>query len=314
MVPGNPVKPGDPDLYSTEFPNTLRAFTKDGRQLWAVSPGAAPGAAGTAASAITTARSAITVPVLPLASIPPQTAELLSRHGAFDTSAILRQQDLIARQLQDSAQSPLELDAVHVAPAQVVNTPLNVFLSRLSAETNIGFCAESREVNGNSTLGNFNINLPLYADDTLKTVLDRLHRSYPAVAWSIQSGAVIISSKDIKDNPLDLPLKPFSFKGTLHEFVLYLDSMVPGLMMDSVEMSGMYDRSAVYKLQTSSKMRVKEALGLITSTYGVRWNAVIRDEGILLEIPGGPDGKNTRASAGRVTVVFARGPIPQKVQ
>src|SRR5205814_1120883 len=47
MVPGNPVNPGDPDIFALEAPNTLRAFTKDGLHLWAVSVGASSAPAAT---------------------------------------------------------------------------------------------------------------------------------------------------------------------------------------------------------------------------------------------------------------------------
>ncbi len=36
MIRGNPVNPGDPDLFAIERPNTLRAFTADGQQLWTI--------------------------------------------------------------------------------------------------------------------------------------------------------------------------------------------------------------------------------------------------------------------------------------
>jgi hypothetical protein len=36
MIRGNPVNPGDPDIFAIERPNTLRAFTADGQQLWTI--------------------------------------------------------------------------------------------------------------------------------------------------------------------------------------------------------------------------------------------------------------------------------------
>ncbi len=36
MIRGNPVNPGDPDIFAIERQNTLRAFTADGQQLWTI--------------------------------------------------------------------------------------------------------------------------------------------------------------------------------------------------------------------------------------------------------------------------------------
>lgn len=42
ILPASPINPGDPDIYVLERPSTLRAFTADGRQLWAAPITATP--------------------------------------------------------------------------------------------------------------------------------------------------------------------------------------------------------------------------------------------------------------------------------
>lgn len=98
MVPGNPVNLGDPDLYAVEAPDTLRAFTKDGLQLWAVSPDAAPSSVPPVSAASLLRSQSPRFETTSLATIPTPLQNVLRKHGAFEgLDLFLRQQRFIER-------------------------------------------------------------------------------------------------------------------------------------------------------------------------------------------------------------------------
>jgi outer membrane protein assembly factor BamB len=111
MVPGNPVNSGDPDILVVEAPQTLRAFSKDGQQLWAVSLGARSTSATNIALPSTLEKQnlslqshSVTNPgdaAQAITSIPASEQDLLRKHGAFDSlDLLLRQQHFIEQQRQ----------------------------------------------------------------------------------------------------------------------------------------------------------------------------------------------------------------------
>lgn len=132
IVPGNPLNPGDPDIFAVEAPNTLRAFTKEGLQQWAVSLGSLSVPAATVAlpsaiqqEKIISPQTQSTIspfnPAPNLAAIPAAAQGVLRKHGAFDSLDLkLRQQRLIEQ--QRSRASPrnatgTSVSAVALSPA-----------------------------------------------------------------------------------------------------------------------------------------------------------------------------------------------------
>jgi hypothetical protein len=221
--------------------------------------------------------------------------------------------------VNQSAKSPTakpatDIKAVRVGSINVVRMSLTDFMNKLSEGTHVAFCSESRGDNNANALSSLSLTLNVNPDDDLQTVLDRFRQSYPAVTWSIQGGIILIGSADIHDDPLDRAVKPFSFRGTVGEFVEYLNANVAGLMADTIEVSGMYDRSAVYNISSNSEKTVKEILSVLTRDFGIRWSATVRDQGDILKIPGGPNGASMESRTGRVTLVFSRGPVPELVK
>jgi len=221
---------------------------------------------------------------------------------------------MIVSQSSESQRAVVPLNSVRVGAVAARNSSLSHLFSQLSENTNIAFCFENRKSDKTDTLGSLSINLSINPDEDLQTVLIRLARNYPVVAWRIEAGTIVIKSTGIKDDPLDAMIKPFSFKGTVKEFVEYLNSRVPGLLAGVLSISSAYDSKAVYALDFKSDISVGGALSTLTREYGIRWGADIRDEGILVQIPGGAEGKTDQARTGRVTLMFSRGSIPQLVR
>ncbi|MBZ5521395.1 MAG: hypothetical protein LAP21_03960 [Acidobacteriia bacterium] len=220
----------------------------------------------------------------------------------------------IGAQSQGDRPAIVPINAVRVGHVKSGSVALQDFINQMSANTHVAFCIENRGNAMRTTLGSLSVNLNVGPNDDLRAVLTRLEQTLPVVKWTTEAGIVVISSNDIKDDPLDAVIKPSTFEGTVRDFVAFLNSQAPGLMADTLEISGMYDRKAVYRLDFKSEVRVREALSALTRDYGVRWNATIRDEGALVQVPGGTDGKPTEVRTGRVTLMFSRGPVPLLVR
>jgi len=219
-------------------------------------------------------------------------------------------------QLQHNQAAIMPVTAVRVGPVNARDVSLGNLIDQLSENTHVAFCIENRD-NANrmrSTLGSLSINLNIDPVEDLQAVLSRLERTYPVVQWSVSAGVIVIGSRDIKNDPLEMVIKASAFQGTVGQFVAYLNSKTPGLMADTLEISGMYDRNAVYALEFKSDVTVREALSALTREYGIRWTATIRDEGTVVQIPDAADGKSTEVRTGRVTLMFSRGSAPQRVR
>ncbi|HEV2987429.1 MAG TPA: hypothetical protein VG759_03235 [Candidatus Angelobacter sp.] len=144
LVPGNPVNPGEPDIFAVEAPNTLRAFTKDGLQLWAVPVGASTGSAATVALPLAIQQQNIVTPqsqsaISPfgpaqtLASIPTAAQDVLRKHGAFDSlDLMLRQQRLIEQQRGRASPRNATGTSASVAALSPVLMPSNAAASDLT--------------------------------------------------------------------------------------------------------------------------------------------------------------------------------------
>src|SRR5262249_8395525 len=119
MVPGNPLNPGDPDIFAVEAPDTLRAFTKDGLQLWAVSPGVSSGSAPTQQQGTLALPSVTDAPGFAqlMPDITAAAQDDLRKRGAFDSlNLLLRQQRFIEQQRRTAGASPAVMTSALAGP------------------------------------------------------------------------------------------------------------------------------------------------------------------------------------------------------
>jgi hypothetical protein len=210
--------------------------------------------------------------------------------------------------------SVVPMSGVRVGTVKAAEIKLGSLLEQLSENTNVAFCVESRGEAEATSLGSIYVDLNVAPEEDLGTVLVQLQQKYPAIKWRLNQGTVVISSAGIKDDPLDLPVQPFSFQGTIGDLVRELNAKVPGLLANTLEISGMYDRRATYSLKFNTEITVREFLGALTRDYGIRWTAIIRADGMRVQIPNAENGKPTETRSGRVTLVFSQGRIPQLVR
>jgi hypothetical protein len=206
------------------------------------------------------------------------------------------------------------LEDVKVGELQVNDVLLSEFLLKLSDNTKIAFCVENRKDETVDSLGGLRLNLEIRSADDVQTVLQRIHAKYPIVRWRIEEGIVVISAADIQSDPLNGMLGPFSISATVGELVRYLNFHVTGLLADTLEVAGMYPTKTAYSLMFDSDAKASQVLSRLTRDSGIRWYASIRDHGMSLEIPDGPNGQPVKTTTGRVSLMFGRGPIPLLVR
>jgi hypothetical protein len=221
---------------------------------------------------------------------------------------------------QDVPESPaklVRLDTVKVGEIQANNLPLSEFLAKLSNNTKVAFCWENRydEKVPADTLGGLRINIEIRPTDDVQTVLQRIQDAYPLVKWRIEEGIVVISAADIVPVPLSATVKPFAINGTVNDVLWYLNTHVPGLLADTIYVSGNYSRKEKYALAFSSDTTASQVLSRLTRDYGIRWYASVRDHGQALEMRDGPNGTVLQTgTTGRVTLMFHQGSVPLLVK
>jgi hypothetical protein len=156
------------------------------------------------------------------------------------------------------------------------NLSINQFLADLSRRTNILFCVE--ETSSESHVLEAGVTLYVEDNERLKDVLDRLQRQHPEIRWSIESNVIVIqtlAAQELKDNPLNMKIHSFEFKGSITEVISYLNAKAPGMWASIwTDTPGIYRGN--YDLRFDSDVTVREILCALTRDYGIRWYAEIR--------------------------------------
>jgi hypothetical protein len=164
---------------------------------------------------------------------------------------------------------------IKVSAFEARNVSINKFLEDLSTRTNILFCVE--ETSSESHVLEAGVTLDVGESESLKDVLDRLHRQHPEIRWSIESNVIVIqtsAAQELKDNPLSMKIDSVQFKGSIGELISYLNAKAPGLWASIwTDTPGIYRGN--YDLRFDSDVTVREVLCALSRDYGIRWYAEI---------------------------------------
>jgi hypothetical protein len=190
MVRGNPVNPGDPDIFALESPNSLRAFTADGRQLWTTKVSRPPQAVGTQASSdlqMTAQQSLSTsAAISETIAIPePILRKLKSQMTPDPLQQLLQLHPRLARRISALAQATGTSSAAPLAAAAALATTERDFLEQ-SVPDNNG--------------GTINLVLRLSSSFPAQTTLARVDNATQQVTWSYDSPGIVTGLAIAPDN------------------------------------------------------------------------------------------------------------------
>ncbi len=165
---------------------------------------------------------------------------------------------------------------IKVGAFEARNLSINQFLADLSRRTDVLFCVE--EISSESHALEADVTLSVKENEHLNDVLDRLQQQHPEIRWSIETNVIVVqtlASQELKDNPLNMKIHSFEFKGSITELISYLNAKAPGLWA-----STWTDTPSVYRgnydLKFDSDVTVRQVLCELSRDYGIRWYAEIR--------------------------------------
>jgi hypothetical protein len=156
------------------------------------------------------------------------------------------------------------------------NVSINRFLADLSERTNVLFCVE--ETSSESQVLEAGVTLSVEENEPLNHVLDRLQQQHPEIKWSIESNVIVIptlAAQELKDNPLNMKIHSFEFKGSIRELISYLNAKAPGFWASTWTDTPIIYRGN-YDLRVDSDVTVREVLCALSRDYGILWYAEIR--------------------------------------
>jgi hypothetical protein len=177
---------------------------------------------------------------------------------------------------QPSQRPAHRIGDVKVGAFDARNVSIDQFVADLSRRTNILFCVE--ETRSDSQVLEAGVTLSVEENEPLNHVLDHLQLQHPEIRWSIESGVIVIqtlAAQELKDNPLNMKIHSFEFKGSITELISYLNAKAPGLWAPIWTDTPIIYRGN-YTLRADSDVTVREVLCVLGRDYGIRWYAEIR--------------------------------------
>ena len=111
-------------------------------------------------------------------------------------------------------------------------------------------------------------------------ILTTLHEQNPSISWSCEDGILVFKAVELsklQNNPLDLKLAPFKFKGNLTLLLAFISSKIPDLSPTGSLMAWPGCDSEVYDFDFPSETTVRSILIKLARDYGISWTVKIAD-------------------------------------
>lgn len=207
------------------------------------------------------------------------------------------------------------VNEIQVGKINCTNVLLYDVLLQLNTNTKVAFGIEDRvnttTIPNTHTLGALRVMLRTTANEDLKTFLGDLSTKYPILKWDVEEGIIVISAKDVKDNPLNKTVTAFSTHGTFSDCLHDMSHHGFGFgttLGTGVLVSG----SLPCDLEVPTQRRASEVLSMLTAQYGITWYASVADDNTPIDIGNGSGGV-IHTSIDRLKVALRRSVVPRLV-